>query len=351
VVWLSKSAAPQAPCLVGCFLRRSYTGTHQHKRKGKNMKAIRIITKVLLLIACVAVLCAYLPAQARAEGQDVTVNGLIVSRDGENMVVRSDSGSVPVTLTKETRAYVVKGWLCIRREEMGTASLVPGLLVEVDAQRIGNQTVAQVIRCKPEDLRTANAIQAGLEMTRQQLQAEQEKNEAQAKEILANQQKIEASQQKIEANQQAIEANQQAIAQVKADDAAMSKRFGDLDEYDVKGETTLLFDVNSAKLSEKGQKDLKALAATAKGTKGYLIQVAGYTDSSGRADLNQDLSDSRAESVVVYLRVSCEVPIYRVVFPAAMGMARPVASNETAKGKAENRRAVAQIIVNRGLSQ
>jgi OmpA-OmpF porin, OOP family len=315
------------------------------------MKAIRIITKVLLLIACFAVLCASLPARARAEGQDVTVNGLILSRDGENMVVRSESGNVPVTLTKDTRAYVVKGWLCIRREEMGTAVLVPGLLVEVDGQRIDNQTVAQVIRFKPEDLKTANAIQAGLEMTRQQLQAEQEKNEAQAKEIQANQQKIEANRQKIEANQQAIEANQQAIAQVKAEDAAMSKRFSDLDDFDVKGETTVLFDVNSAKLSEKGKKDLKALADNAKNLQGYMIQVAGFTDSSGMADLNQELSDGRAESVVVYLRVTCEVPIYRVVYPAAMGNSRPVASNETAKGKAENRRAVAQIIVNRGLSQ
>jgi OmpA-OmpF porin, OOP family len=315
------------------------------------MKAIRIITKVLLLIVGMALLCASLPAQAVAEGESVTVTGLIASRDGENMVVRGDSGNVAVTLTQDTKAYVVKGWLRIRREEMGTAVLVPGLLVDVDGQRVGNQTIASVIKFKPDDLKTANAIQAGLEMTRQQLQAEQEKNEAQAKEIQANQQKIEANQQKIEANQQKIEANQQAIAQVKAEDAAMSKRFSDLDDFDVKGETTVLFDVNSAKLSEKGKKDLKALADNAKNLQGYMIQVAGFTDSSGMADLNQELSDSRAESVVVYLRVKCEVPIYRVVYPAAMGVSRPVASNETAKGKAENRRAVAQIIVNRGLSQ
>ncbi len=321
------------------------------KGKGTNMKANRIITKVLLLIAGMSVLCASLPALAMAEGEAVTISGLIASRDGENMVVRSDSGNIAVTLTKDTKAYLVKGWLRIRREEMGTATLIPGLLVDVDAQRVGNQTIANVIKFKPHDLKTANAIHAGLEMTRQQLKAEQEKNEAQAKEIEANQQRIQANQQKIEANQQAIEANQQAIAQVKADDAAMSKRFSDLDEYDVKGETTVLFDVNSAKLTEKGKKELKALADNAKNLQGYMIQVAGYTDSSGMADRNQDLSDSRAESVVVYLRVSCEVPIYRVVFPAAMGMSRPVASNETAKGKAENRRAVAQIIVNRGLSQ
>jgi outer membrane protein OmpA-like peptidoglycan-associated protein len=253
------------------------------------------------------------------------------------MVVRSESGNVTVTLTKSTKASVVKGLLGIRKEEMGMAALIPGLRVEVDAERISNQTIAKSIKFKAEDLKTANEIQAGLEMTRQQLLAEQEKNKAQAEVIQSNQQKIEA--------------NQQAIDQGKAEDAALNKRFSELSEYDVKGEATVLFDVNSAKLSEKGKKDLQALAAVAKNLKGYMIQVAGYTDSSGSADYNQELSDNRAESVIVYLRVSCNIPISRVLSPAAMGMARPVATNETAQGKAENRRVTAKIIVNRGLSQ
>jgi outer membrane protein OmpA-like peptidoglycan-associated protein len=297
------------------------------------MKARRIITKVLLLIAGLVVLCASIPAQA----QDVSIKGLILSRDGESMLLRSDSGNVKVTITKDTKTSVVKGLLGIRKEEMGAAALIPGLRVEVDAQRISNQIIAKSIKFKSEDLKTASEIQAGLEMTRQQLLAEQEKNKAQAEMIQSNQQKIEVS--------------QQAIEQGKAEDAALNKRFSELSEYDVKGEATVLFDVNSAKLSEKGKEDLQALAATAKNLKGYMIQVAGYTDSSGSADYNQELSDSRAESVIVYLRVSCNVPISRVLSPAAMGMARPVASNETAQGKAENRRVTAKIIVNRGLAQ
>ena len=297
------------------------------------MRANRIITKVFLLIAGMAVLCASLPAQA----QEVLVKGLIVSRDGENMLVRGDSGKVPVTITKDTKTSLVKGVLGIRKEEMSLAALIPGLRVEIDAERIGNQIFAKNIKFKAEDLKTATEIQAGLEMTRQQLLAEQEKNKAQAAEI--------------QANQQNIAANQQAIEQGKAEDAALNKRFSELSEYDVKGEATVLFDVNSAELSEKGKKDLQELAAMAKGLKGYMIQVAGYTDSSGSADFNQELSDNRAESVIVYLRVSCNVPISRVLSPAAMGMARPVASNETAQGMAENRRVVAKILVNRGLAQ
>ena len=100
------------------------------------MKANWIITKVLLLIAGMSLLYASLPVPARAEGEAVTISGLIASRDGENMVVRSDSGNVTVTLTKSTKVSVVKGLLGIRKEEMGMAALIPGLRVEVDAQRI-----------------------------------------------------------------------------------------------------------------------------------------------------------------------------------------------------------------------
>lgn len=287
------------------------------------MKTNRIFTKVLLLIAGLAVLCAFIPAQARAEAREVTIEGLILSRDGENMLVRSERGNITVTLTKATKTHVVKGLLGIRREEMSMAALIPGLRVEVEALQSGKRTIAQSIKFKADDLETAYQIQAGLEMTRQQVQT----------------------------HQQNIEAHEQAIEQGKAEDVAINKRFSELSEYDVKAQVTVLFDVNSAKLSESAKKNLKVLANVAKKLKGYLIEVSGYTDSSGTADYNQELSDNRADSVVVYLRAQCGVPISRVLSGAAMGLHKPVASNETAQGKAENRRVVAKVLVNRGLSQ
>lgn len=291
------------------------------------MKINRIITKALLLIAGLAVLCTFMPAQARA---DATIKGLIVSRDGDNMLMRTETGGkLTVTLTETTEIKVVKGLLGIRSEQMSMAALIPGLRVEVAVQYSGNQAFAKVVKFKADDLKSANEMQAAMEVTRQQLKSEQEKNKAQ---------------------EQQIQANQQGLEQAKAEDAAINKRFSELSEYDVKAETTVLFDVNSAKLSAKAKEDLQALANSAKSLKGYLIQVSGYTDSSGRADYNQELSDSRADSVIVYLRVTCGVPMSRVLSGVAMGMARPVASNETAQGKAENRRVVAKVLVNRGMA-
>jgi outer membrane protein OmpA-like peptidoglycan-associated protein len=158
-------------------------------------------------------------------------------------------------------------------------------------------------------------------------------------------------QQQLKESQEKIKAQEKELEQRKAEDAALAKRFSDLTEYDLKDEATVLFAVNSAKLSEKAKKDLKALAAKAKDIKGYMIQVVGYADASGKAEFNQALSDRRAEAVTQYLRKSCGVGISRVLAPAALGTAKPAASNETAKGKAENRRVTVKVIVNRGMAQ
>jgi OOP family OmpA-OmpF porin len=64
--------------------------------------------------------------------------------------------------------------------------------------------------------------------------------------------------------------------------------------------------------------------------------VQGYTDSRGSAALNQDLSTRRAESVKDYL-VSKGVAGERLS-SEGLGPSNPVADNETAEGRANNRR-------------
>ena len=93
------------------------------------------------------------------------------------------------------------------------------------------------------------------------------------------------------------------------------------------------------------------LTAKAKTFRGYLIQVAGYTDAVGSASRNQELSDRRAAVVVIYLQQECDVALSRVLTPIAMGVSKPVAPNETAQGRAENRRVTVKIAVNRGISE
>jgi len=66
------------------------------------------------------------------------------------------------------------------------------------------------------------------------------------------------------------------------------------------------------------------------------VQVEGHTDSDGPADYNLDLSQRRAESVVRYL-VDKGVKVERLV-AVGFGQSRPIATNRTAAGRAQNRR-------------
>ncbi len=67
-----------------------------------------------------------------------------------------------------------------------------------------------------------------------------------------------------------------------------------------------------------------------------LLQVAGHTDSSGATAYNQKLSERRASSVANYLR-SQKVESQRLIV-VGYGESRPIVSNASAAGRAENRR-------------
>ena len=287
-----------------------------------------------------------------AQDQRLKLQGIVAGRSGEDLTLRTDSGDKKVTLIDGTKVGSVKAPLKLRRGHEGAAALVPGLRVEVEGHDNGQgQVIADDIKFTGDDLKTAYAIQSGLAPTDQKLEATGKQVEANTQDIVDNKQQIQSNQQQIMANGQQIQSTQKQVEGVEADTAALGKRFDDLSDYDVKGETTVYFSINSASLSDKAKSDLSDLAASASNVKGYLIQVAGYADSSGSAAWNEQLSDRRAQAVVNYLRQECNVQLSRVLAPAPMGVSQPAASNDTAKGRQENRRVEVKILVNRGMSE
>ena len=287
-----------------------------------------------------------------AQDQKLKLQGIVAGRSGEDLTLRTDSGDKKVTLIDGTKVGSVKAPLKLRRGHEGAAALVPGLRVEVEGHDNGQgQVIADDIKFTGDDLKTAYAIQSGLAPTDQKLEATGKQVEANTQDIVDNKQQIQSNQQQIMANGQQIQSTQKQVEGVEADTAALGKRFDDLSDYDVKGETTVYFSINSASLSDKAKSDLSDLAASASNVKGYLIQVAGYADSSGSAAWNEQLSDRRAQAVVNYLRQECNVQLSRVLAPAPMGVSQPAASNDTAKGRQENRRVEVKILVNRGMSE
>jgi outer membrane protein OmpA-like peptidoglycan-associated protein len=67
------------------------------------------------------------------------------------------------------------------------------------------------------------------------------------------------------------------------------------------------------------------------------LVIEGHTDSYGSDELNQRLSQNRAEAVQQYMINAMRIPSYRLV-ATGYGETHPVATNDTASGRAQNRR-------------
>lgn len=105
----------------------------------------------------------------------------------------------------------------------------------------------------------------------------------------------------------------------------------------------ITFDPGSAVLAAETQGVVDDIADILKKCANLRIQIAGYTDSQGREEMNQQLSQQRAQSVLDALRVR-RVPVG--AFEAVgFGEADPIADNDTEEGREANRRIEFSLIV------
>jgi len=98
----------------------------------------------------------------------------------------------------------------------------------------------------------------------------------------------------------------------------------------------ILFDVGQANLRTAAQTNLSDLAASLEDYEGTDVVVFGHTDSTGGDDLNQRLSEQRADAARTYL-LGQGLEAERVS-AVGRGEMDPIASNETVAGRQENRR-------------
>lgn len=96
------------------------------------------------------------------------------------------------------------------------------------------------------------------------------------------------------------------------------------------------FESNSDQLTPDSTLTLDSVAEILKQRPTFKIEVRGHTDSSGSDEYNLNLSQRRADSVMEYL-VSRGVPADRLS-AVGFGETLPVAANDTAEGRAQNRR-------------
>ncbi len=296
---------------------------------------------VRFILGCVLALL-FLTTVATAQTQ---IQGLITGRSGATMSVKTqDAETVVVALTPDTQVQESEGMMKFRKKEMGLTALIPGLPVQVKgSMNDKHQLVADTVKFKSSDLKTAQDIQAGLAPTAQQVAENQAA-------IQANQAEIQAAEKVSAEHQQEIAANQAKVAANKAAIAAANKRFGELGEYNILGEVTVLFANGKVSVEAQYKPQLLELANKAKTITAYIIQVQGYASAVGSAALNQKLSLERAENVLAFLEQDGQIPLTNILAPGAMGTSSQVAPDATKEGQAENRRVVVRILQNKGIA-
>jgi len=115
------------------------------------------------------------------------------------------------------------------------------------------------------------------------------------------------------------------------------------DAYAESEKQTVTFKVNSSALDNMGKGTLDKIAGDMSGQRqGYMIEIQGFTDSTGSEQFNIGLSQRRAESVERYL-VSKNIPLYRISI-VGLGEDNPVADNKTNQGRAQNRRVEVRVL-------
>jgi OmpA-OmpF porin, OOP family len=117
-----------------------------------------------------------------------------------------------------------------------------------------------------------------------------------------------------------------------------------MDNYVPSQHASVLFGLNKSTLTTEDKQSLDQLIQSVKALKHYAIQVQGFTDATGAAQYNLQLSQKRANAVVRYLSLEGRIPLVKIS-RLGYGKSWPAAPNSTRAGRAKNRRVDVTILV------
>jgi OOP family OmpA-OmpF porin len=278
--------------------------------------------------------------------------GIVVKRDPDSFTM-SDTMGGPLTsvlLTADTEVKSHKKGVFRGSKEYGASYILRGLRLEVDG--VGNsagQLVAEKIRFDEQDLRSAQALKATVDPIEAEMSEKFRQQQAES-ERLAGQ---------IDENR-ALTAQAQASADAAAEAAKKAQNTADyannringLDDFDPLKTVVVYFNTGSASLGPKAKATIDEAAAWVKtqNTKGWVMAVIGYADTTGSSQRNIDLSERRANAVIYYVVSKYKMPLNRLIQPFGYGQLEPVADNKTKTGRSKNRRVEIRLMVNKGIA-
>jgi len=290
--------------------------------------------------------------RAVTSGQKMKVKGVVVRRDADTFIVR-DANGVDTTVRLSDRTSVkTNGGFLRSGNNYAQTNILRGLNLEVEGRgNAGGELAAEKVRFSENDMRVARSV----ESRAAPLEERASTTETKLSQVEENAQRLSGQLDELAAVANTAKGGAKA-AQDTADAAVAgvnetNERISALDDYVPQTTTAVNFKVNSAVLSPDAKTKLDELATRALNTKGYVIEVSGYTDATGSIQKNRLLSQNRADAVIRYLVENHQIPLRRVVTPYGYGKTNPVADNTTREGREQNRRVEIKLLVNKGLTQ
>jgi outer membrane protein OmpA-like peptidoglycan-associated protein len=282
------------------------------------------------------VMVALLRTQTLAES--TKVEGIIVGRSGSEIIVEyMQETELAFLLDDGTKVSQTGGLFKARRTDKSMAALIPGLKVKVEGEyNQDRKLVATSVKFSGGDLQEAQLAEASSRQHRKE--TEQHKAE------------LEKQSAALKVQNEQLQLHEEELAAHKARVEAAAARFGDMDDYYILDQVTVYFANGEVKVDPKYETSLLELAKMAKDVQGYVIEVTGYASSTGNTEVNQQLSEDRANNVTNILLQKANLPLTRILAPGAMGESRQVNNDKSAEGQAENRRVVVRVLQNKAIA-
>jgi outer membrane protein OmpA-like peptidoglycan-associated protein len=328
-------------------------------RKVRNVGSLTLAIGALLMSASLAFAQNTQAAKTTSGGNSRTVGsgekmkikGVVVRRDSDSFLLRDANGVDTTVKVSATTNVKANGGFLKGGAKYGPATILRGLNLEVEGRGgSAGELVAEKIRFNEADLRVARSV----ESRAAPLEERASSTETKLGQVEENAQRLSGQLDELAAVANTAKGGAKA-AQASADAAITgvndtNERISSLDDYVPQTTAAVNFKVNSAALSDESKAKLDELATRAMNTKGYVIEVSGYTDANGSVEKNRILSQHRADAVIQYLVENHQIPLRRIITPYGYGKANPVADNTTKEGRAQNRRVEVKLLVNKGLT-